>query len=98
MKLIISLLLINLTLAGISQITNDKIITTDIDNFWEAYDKITRTKDTNLQNEYITKLYIEKGTIGLKNIMKARRYTYKSYLDAINNYPLFWNSVSRKYA
>lgn len=93
MKIIISLLLIALTVVGISQTTNDKIITSDIDNYWQAFDKITATQDTNLQNEYITKLYIEKGSIGLKNIMKARRYTYKSYLDAINSYPLFWNSI-----
>lgn len=76
-----------------SQTENNAIITTDIDNFWNAFDKITTTKDTVLQNEYITKLYIEKGTIGLKNIMIARRYNAKSYIDAINNYPLFWNSI-----
>ena len=71
----------------------ENIISSDIDNFWNAYDKIITSKDTILQSELINKLYIEKGTIGLKNIMIARRYNAKSYVDAINKYPLFWNSI-----
>jgi len=71
----------------------NNIITTDIDNFWIAYDKIVTTNDTISQKEFINKLYFDKGTVGLKNIMIARRYTAKSYIDAINKYPLFWKSI-----
>lgn len=73
--------------------TNSNFITSDIDNFWTAYDKITSTKDSVQQYDYINQLYIDKGSIGLKAIMQARRYTDKSYVDAINNYPLFWKSI-----
>lgn len=73
--------------------TNTNFITNDIDNFWTAYDKITSTKDSIQQYNYINQLYIDKGSIGLKAIMQVRRYTDKSYVDAINNYPLFWNSI-----
>ena len=69
------------------------IITYDIDNFWEAYDKIITTKDSVKQYEYLNKTFIEKGSPGLKAIMEARSYTAESYIDAINNYPLFWNSI-----
>lgn len=31
-----------------------KVITTDITNFWNAYDKISTTKDTTLQYQYLT--------------------------------------------
>jgi hypothetical protein len=73
--------------------TSTNIITTDIDNFWIAYDKITATKDRAEQLDYINELYIEKGSPGLKAIMQARRYTDKSYIDAINIHPLFWKSI-----
>lgn len=69
------------------------IYSTDIDNYWNAYDKIVATKDSTLQYKYINDLYIDKGSIGLKNIMTARRYTAKEYVEAINKYPKFWSSV-----
>ena len=69
------------------------IVTTDIDNFWVAYDKIVMTKDSAEQLNYINELFIEKGTPGLKGIMKARGYAPQEYVDAINKYPLFWKSI-----
>jgi hypothetical protein len=69
------------------------IITSDIDNFWIAFDKITATKDSAEQYNFIKTLYLDKGTDGLKAIMKARQYTAKSYINAINQHPLFWASV-----
>lgn len=76
-----------------SQDSSQNFVTYDIDNFWTAYDKITTTKDSVEQYNYINNLFIDKGSLGLKAIMKARRYTDKSYIDAINSYPLFWNSI-----
>ncbi|WP_316821165.1 hypothetical protein [Pedobacter gandavensis] len=70
-------------------------ITTDIDNFWLAYDKISSSKDSAAQYNYLNQFYLKKGTPGLKAIMEARDYTAKSYIDAINRYPLFWNSVRK---
>jgi hypothetical protein len=72
---------------------NANVITSDIDNFWLAYDKITTTKDSATQYNYLNTLFLEKGTLGLKAIMEARRYTPKSYLSVINKYPLFWASI-----
>ncbi len=69
------------------------IVTTDIDNFWDAYDKITTTQDSILQYKYIDSLYIQKGTLGLKSIMEARNYTQEDYINAINKYPEFWSSI-----
>jgi len=69
------------------------LVTTDIRNFWSAYDKIIATKDSAQQYAYLHELFIAKGTPGLKAIMEARDYTARSYIDAINKYPLFWNSV-----
>lgn len=73
--------------------TSKDIVTTDIDNFWTAYDKITSTKDTIQQYQYLDKLFLEKGTVGLNALIANRNYTPKEYLEAINNYPKFWSSV-----
>ncbi|HVU56606.1 MAG TPA: DUF2268 domain-containing putative Zn-dependent protease [Puia sp.] len=69
------------------------ITTSDITHFWDAYDKITATKDSVQQYDYLNTLFIDPGTPGLKAIMKVKRYTAKSYIDAINQYPQFWHSV-----
>lgn len=71
----------------------NKIVTTDIDNFWIAYDKITSTRDSALQYKYLDSLYIRRGTEGLKAFMEARNYTPQDYVNAINNYPKFWASI-----
>lgn len=73
--------------------TSKDIVTTDIDNFWTAYDKIKSTKDTIQQYQYLDKLFLEKGTVGLNALIANRNYTPEEYLDAINNYPKFWSSV-----
>ena len=91
MKKYLILLLLGFT--NLYSQNSENVITSDIDNFWLAFDKIKSTKDTLKQAEYITKLFIEKGTPGLKALMEVRDYNSKSYLDAINNYPLFWNSI-----
>lgn len=76
-----------------SQDTSQHFITYDIDNFWTAYDKIKSTKDSTKQYEYLDNFFISKGSPGLKAIMQAREYSNTDYIDAINKYPLFWNSV-----
>ncbi len=88
-KLILILLLITNSLQCLSQ----KFITSDIGNFWKAYDKIVSTKDSVLQYTYLNTLYFDKGSYGLKAIREVRDYTAKDYIDAINNYPLFWESI-----
>ena len=73
----------------------NNVITSDIANFWSAYDKITTTKDTILQLNYLKELFLNKGTIGLKELIKVKGYTLEEYLGAINNYPKFWNSIRK---
>lgn len=70
-----------------------QVITSDIDNFWIAYDKITSTSDSAQQLAYFKSLFLEKGSAGLPLIMEARRYSPQEYLNAIHKYPLFWASI-----
>jgi len=89
------ILLLTLFLVSCEEVPkiSQEIVTTDVDNYWLAYDKIIATQDSALQYQYINELYIEKATVGLKNIMIAKKYTAKDYVEAINNYPKFWTSV-----
>lgn len=72
---------------------SSKIITSDIDNFWVAYDSIQTTDIASKKIDFINKLYIEKGSIGLQTFMKLRNYSDKHYIKLIENYPRFWNSI-----
>ncbi|MEM6377370.1 MAG: hypothetical protein AAF705_04100 [Bacteroidota bacterium] len=69
------------------------IITSDIPLFWEAYDKIQTTDDSVLQMQYLQKLFLDKGSIGLRTIQEVRNYQPEEYLEAIRNYPEYWKSI-----
>jgi hypothetical protein len=84
-------LLFFFTLSSLVKAQN--IILSDITNFWAAYDKIVTTKDSALQYKYLDSLFLSKGTEGLTAIMQVRDYTAQDYINSINNYPKFWNSV-----
>jgi len=81
------------TISSYSQTDNQKIISTDIDNFWKAYDKIITEKDSTKQYSFLKEFYLDKATPGLKSLIEVRNYTPKNFIDAINKYPKFWNSI-----
>jgi len=77
-----------------AQQRNLKIVyTDDIDRFWEAYDSVATTSDTTRQVEFVQRLYVDKGTPGLKAFMKARDYNAKLWVALIHKYPKFWKSI-----
>lgn len=95
MKKLFIVLIVLLTFASCQkqQQTPKNNITSDITNFWEAYDLINTTQDSVLQYHYLDSLYFQRGSEGLKAIRQSRNYTAKDYIDAIHQYPQFWNSV-----
>jgi len=78
---------------GFAQTRSSNVVTVDIDNFWNAYDQITSTVDSGEKYEILDRVFISKGTPGLKAMMAARSYTSKSFIDAIQKYPLYWKSI-----
>lgn len=70
-------------------------ITTDLNHYWAAYDQIVQTKDSAKQIKLIQDLYINKASEGLKQMMLARGYTAAEYIQQINAYPLFWQSLRK---
>lgn len=94
MKSAFATILLLFILSFISKAQNDqKVFTADIDNFWIAYDSIQSTKDSLKQIDFIQKLYIDKGTKGLKAFMAVRNYTATLWVQLIRLYPKFWNSI-----
>jgi hypothetical protein len=77
----------------VAQPKSDFIITSDIDNFWIAFDSVHTTTDTFQQLQILNRLYFDKGSAGLPLIMQARRYTPQEYLSVIHQFPLFWASI-----
>lgn len=92
MKAVFLILLAFLTTGAFSQ-TSGKIITSDIDNFWIAYDSIQKAGDHSQKLDFINKLYIDKATEGLKAFMILRDYNDTLYVELIDKHPLFWNSI-----
>ncbi|MDP2161430.1 MAG: hypothetical protein Q8K02_13175, partial [Flavobacterium sp.] len=70
-----------------------KIVTSDIHNFWIAYDAIHKTSDSLERIQLINELYIIKATDGLKGMIWARDYENYEFVDAILKYPKYWNSI-----
>ena len=77
MKLSVGIVLILLTFCvpAAGQKNSPKVFTSDIDNFWQAYDSCQTTKDCLSQLHFIQTLYVDNGTKGLKAFMEARDYT-----------------------
>lgn len=80
---------------GAKAISQEKkiIFTSDIDNFWMAYDSIKAAKNRNHKIQLINSLYISKGTKGLRSFMEVRQFNDTLWVDLIEKYPKFWNSV-----
>lgn len=79
------------TITAIAQ--KQTFVTSDIDNFWTAYEKIRSTKDSIEQYRLLKELYTSKASAGLKGLIEVRNYSEKEFIDAINSYPLFWQSI-----
>ncbi len=92
MKHILTLIFSIVFVSAFSQ-KSTKIFTSDIDNFWIAYDSIRNTDNHPKKLELIKRLYTDKGTEGLKTFMKVRDYNDTLFVNIIDQYPKFWNSV-----
>lgn len=71
----------------------EQIVTSDIDNFWFAYDQINKSSDSLERIKIINELYINKATEGLKGLISVRHYQDYEFIKNITNYPRYWNSI-----
>jgi hypothetical protein len=69
------------------------VFTDDVDRFWTAFDSVRSTPDPARQLAYMQKLYVAKGSEGLRAFMKARDYSAEQWVALIGKYPRFWTSI-----
>lgn len=69
------------------------VFTRDIAHFWIAHDAVRATADPARKRALINRLYINKGSPGLRALMQARGYTADQYVQAIDAWPRYWASV-----
>lgn len=80
--------------AGLTaQSTASLIVSSDVDRFWKAYDRIVATPDSAAQVALLQEHYLNDATPGLLAFMERKGYTPERYITAIRAYPEFWASV-----
>ncbi|MDR0793403.1 MAG: DUF2268 domain-containing protein [Chitinophagaceae bacterium] len=77
-------------------IAQTKIYTSDIDNFWKAYNQVQKITDTVQQLKIIQTTYFDNASQGLKDFIKASEINARWMLKSIKRYPKFWASVMPK--
>ncbi|MFL5808907.1 MAG: hypothetical protein ACJ749_05255, partial [Flavisolibacter sp.] len=92
-RFILCSFLLSIFISVSAQNNEQKVFTSDVDNFWIAYDSVQASNDSLRQIQLIKNLYIDKGTEGLKAFIKERDYTPELWLQLIKKHPKFWNSV-----
>lgn len=85
-----------LIICSVSHTKAQTIHTTDIANFWIAYDKIQQSNSLDRQLDIINSIYLNPGTEGLQKFCKIMNYTDSAYVKAIVDCPKFWNSLRLK--
>jgi hypothetical protein len=75
------------------QIYASKIYTSDITNFWIAYDSIQIANSHPQKIKFISDLYIKKATNGLEDFIAAREFSAEEWVKIIEAYPKYWKSV-----
>ncbi|PZU12126.1 MAG: hypothetical protein DI622_15495 [Chryseobacterium sp.] len=61
---------------------NNHIETSDIKNFWNAYDDIKKLNDSTEKINHFQNVYINKGTVGLWDFIKAKDFTAESWIQS----------------
>jgi hypothetical protein len=92
-KAILAIIILSLSNLLLAQKFEQTFVSTDIDNFWIAYDKINSTNDSVQQNSFLRSLYLDKGTQGLRGLIEVRNYTEKEFINSITKNPKFWSSI-----
>jgi hypothetical protein len=75
---------------------NDLIETSDIDNFWNAYDKLKDAKSINDSINIMQTDYIDKSSQYFKEFIRVRNFKAEEYIKLLRKYPKFWISIRKE--
>lgn len=72
------------------------IETSDIRNFWSAYDEVQKINNEEQKISAFQKLYVNKATPGLRDFIQSRSFTSGQWIESFELKPKFWNSIRIK--
>ncbi|MGH9769206.1 MAG: DUF2268 domain-containing putative Zn-dependent protease, partial [Blastocatellia bacterium] len=70
-----------------------KLITSDIENFWRAYDLAKQESDAEKKISIYDREYLGKGSVGLQDFIKLRINTAKSLAQTVNSQSKYYESA-----
>lgn len=70
-----------------------KFVTSDIDNFWRAYDLAAKETDKAKRVAIFQTEYLDKGSPGLKDFLRLRIKKAESLVNAIDSMPKYYASI-----
>lgn len=73
------------------------LVTSDIDNFWLAYDQVASLTDSLERLQAFTSTFIDAASPGQQQLFAVRNYTPQEYLDNFSRYPAFYSSLRRNF-
>ena len=86
-----------LLIFGFANCQNKQIIeTSDIENFWKAFDNLKYASNKNDSINIIQTEYIDISTEFFKEFIKVRNFTAEEYVSLIHKYPKFWSSIRKE--
>lgn len=72
------------------------IETSDIRNFWTAYDKGQTISNPEDKISAFQKMYVDKASPGLNDFIRSRNFTSEQWVESFKSKPKFWNSIRSK--
>jgi Predicted Zn-dependent protease (DUF2268) len=69
-----------------------RFVTSDIDRFWQAFDEAAKSNDA--ENVY-ERLYLSKGTAGLKDFFAATNQSAFSLAETVDEHPKYYRSIRK---
>jgi len=70
-----------------------KFVTSDINNFWRAFDLAQKETDQTKKIAIYQTEYLDKGSVGLKDFIRLRIKSAKDLVETIEKLPRFYASV-----
>ena len=70
-----------------------KFVTSDIDNFWRAFDLAAKETDREKKIAVYQAEYLDKGSAGLKDFVRLRIKSAKDLTETVESLPRFYASV-----
>jgi len=70
---------------------NAQLVTSDIENFWKAYDE----SEPGNRALALQKLYLEPGSIGLREFVRVRIGGAQQLANAIEQFPNYFASIRK---